>query len=403
MLIAAAFANSKSDVVIHDAGEDIEATTRCLLALGAKIRPFRPPLGHGMDYFVSPMDAPVAGATLDCGESGSTLRFLVPIVAALGVGATFLRRGRLAERPMAPLTAELTRHGVTVTENADGSLSVSGQLTAGDYEIAANVSSQFVTGLLFALTLLDGASTLTLTGEIESAPYIDLTEAVLSYFKAPPERSADGRTFRMQGKNAQPLQGCALIRPESDFSGAAFPLAAGAIGTRPVTAYPLNFRSSKQGDSAILELLERFGAKLDYDLHEGLVTTFPTPLQGISIDAKQIPDLVPILAVLAAAAKGKTVITGAARLRLKESDRIATTAAMLRALGGHVEETEDGLVIEGGYGLTGGVVNGAGDHRIVMSAAVAALIADGDVTITGIEAVSKSYPRFFDLITNETD
>ena len=145
MLIAAAFASSKSDVVIHDAGEDIEATTRCLQALGARIRPFSPPIGGGMDYFVSPMDAPVSGATLDCGESGSTLRFLVPIVAALGVDATFLRRGRLAQRPMDPLTAELARHGVTVTENADGSLCVSGQLTAGDYEIAANSKTQLGT------------------------------------------------------------------------------------------------------------------------------------------------------------------------------------------------------------------------------------------------------------------
>ena len=162
----------------------------------------------------------------------------------------------------------------------------------------------------------------------------------------------------------------------------------------------MNFKSSKQGDRAILELLRRFGAKIDYDLHEGLVTVFPTPLRGISIDAKQIPDLVPILAVLAAVATGRTVITGAARLRLKESDRIATTAAMLRALGGSVTETEDGLVIEGGHGLTGGTVDGAGDHRIVMSAAVAALVADGDVTIAGVEAVAKSYPHFFDLITN---
>ena len=403
MLIAAAFANSKSDIVTYDAGEDIEATARCLQALGAQIRPVHPPLGNELDYFVSPMEAPVSGALLDCGESGSTLRFLVPIVGALGVDATFLRRGRLAERPMAPLTDELARHGVQVTENTDGSLFVSGQLTPGSYEIAANVSSQFITGLLFALTLLEGASTLTLTGEIESAPYIDLTVAVLSYFHAEPERSEDGRTFRIPGKKERPLKGCSLIRPEGDFSGAAFPLVAGAIGAHPVTAYPLNFRSSKQGDSAILELLERFGAKLDYDLHEGLVTAFPTPLRGISVNAKQIPDLVPILAVLAAAAEGTTVITGAARLRLKESDRIATTAAMLRALGGHVQETEDGLIIEGGHGLTGGTVDGAGDHRIVMSAAVAALIANGDVTVTGIEAVAKSYPHFFDLIKNEAN
>lgn len=400
MLIAAAFANKNSNIVIYDAGDDIDATERCLNALGANITHQKEPIGDAVNYRVVPITTPISGATLDCGESGSTLRFLAPVVGAMGVSATFLRRGRLASRPMEPLASELARHGVTLTENADGSLGVSGKLTPGAYQMAANVSSQFITGLLFALSLLNEPSELTLTGNIESAPYIDMTVAVLSYFGAEPKRSADGRRFDIGGIQKNPLVGCALMRPEGDFSGAAFPLAAGAIGHHPVAVSPLNFSSSKQGDRAILDLLRRFGAKIDYDLHEGLVTVFPTPLRGISIDAKQIPDLVPILAVLAAVATGTTVITGAARLRLKESDRIATTAAMLRALGGTVTETEDGLVIEGGHRLTGGTVDGAGDHRIVMSAAIAALVAEGDVTITGIEAVAKSYPHFFDLIAN---
>ena len=152
---------------------------------------------------------------------------------------------------------------------------------------------------------------------------------------------------------------------------------------------------STQGDMAILELLDRFGAKIDFDEKNRAFTVSPAPLHGIQIDAKNIPDLVPILAVLAAAATGDTEITGAARLRLKESDRLSTTAAMLRALGGEIEEREDGFLIHGGKPLSGGLVDGARDHRIVMSAAVAALFCEGEVTISSIEAANKSFPSFF--------
>jgi 3-phosphoshikimate 1-carboxyvinyltransferase len=297
---------------------------------------------------------------------------------------------------MSPLTEVLEAHGARLTANADGSLTVSGRLTAGDYEIAANVSSQFVTGLLFALSLLDAPSTLTLTGEIESAPYIDMTLEALAAFGAAPQREADGRLYRIAGRMAAPLRGPALLLPEGDFSGAAFPLAAGAVGARPVTVRGLD-PCTRQGDAAILHLLRRFGA--DVAWQEDGVTVSPAPLRGITIDARQIPDLVPVLAVIAATAQGTTHITGAARLRLKESDRIATTAALLRALGGKVTENEDGLTVEGSP-LSGGTVDGAGDHRIVMSAAVAALRTAGDVCITGADAVAKSYPTFFSLITS---
>lgn len=395
VLIAASFADRPTRIRVSGAGEDIDATCRCLAGLGVKIE--NTPDGAGSTWLkITPISHPIQGAMLDCGESGSTLRFLVPVVAALGVPATFIRRGRLPRRPMEPLAGELCRHGITATDNPDGSLSVCGRLQAGNYTIAANVSSQFVTGLLFALSLLDAPSTLTLTGEIESAPYIDMTVRALTAFGVEPIRTTDGRIYRMQGYKAAPFRSPETIYPEGDFSGAAFPLAAGAIGAHPVAVTGLDLNAF-QGDRAILSLLKQFGAKVEISPQTGCVKVSPAPLRGIEIDAKQIPDLVPILAVIAATANGQTVISGGARLRLKESDRIATTAALLRALGGCVTETDDGMIIEGGT-LTGGTIDGANDHRIVMSGAVAALAATGDVTILGTGAEAKSYPQFFELI-----
>ena len=396
VLIAAAFADRPSRIRVSGAGKDIAATVRCLVGLGAEIEEI--PAENGNAWLVvTPIREVRRSAVLDCGESGSTLRFMVPIAAALGAEATFLRRGRLPERPMEPLTSLLRANGVICIDNPDGSLTVTGQLQAGRYEIAANVSSQFITGLLFALTLTAGCSELVLTGKIESAPYIRMTENALAAFGAAPARSADGRVYALCKK---PLLSPGDLYPEGDFSGAAFPLAAGAVGKHAVTVDGLDL-SSAQGDKSILDLLEQFGAKVEKDAANGAVTVSPAPLHGIAIHAEQIPDLVPILAVIAATAQGKTVITGAARLRLKESDRIATTTAMLRALGVPVTESDDGLTVEGAS-LTSGTVAGANDHRIVMSGAIAALVADGAVTLTDAEAVDKSYPAFFELLHPST-
>lgn len=388
-MIAAAFADAPTRFTLTGAGEDIAATANCLRAIGISVTQ------DADGLLVTPSNTYIDNATADCGESGSTLRFLVPVVAALGLTTTFLRRGRLPERPMEPLKSELARHGVTLTDNADGSLTVCGKLHAGAYSIAANVSSQFITGLLFALSLLPAPSMLTLVGEIESAPYIDMTVQTLAAFGAAPTVTQDGRVFSVGGYTAQPLCTPGVLSPEGDYSGAAFPLAAGALGTHPVTVTGL-LADTAQGDARILSLLRAFGATVSTDAAKRAVTVSPAPLHAIHIDAKQIPDLVPVLAVIATAADGVTEITGAARLRIKESDRIATTAALIRALGGKVEELPDGLRIHGTKHLTGGTVEGAGDHRIVMSAAVAALRADAPVTINGAEAVKKSYPLFFE-------
>ncbi|MBE6594851.1 MAG: 3-phosphoshikimate 1-carboxyvinyltransferase [Ruminococcaceae bacterium] len=388
-LIAAAFADRETTLLLRTSCEDIDATARCLTALGAAVRPVE----GGLHVIPVSPDRVQKNAVLDCGESGSTLRFLLPVCGAIGADATFLRRGRLPERPLEPLATALRQHGMTLTENG-AELVTRGRIGAGDYAIAANVSSQYISGLLFALSLLDAPSTLTLTGKVESAPYIDMTVAALSDFGATPQK-ASGCAYRVPGREAAPLTSPGILTVEGDFSGAAFPLAMGAIGPHPVTVTGLALPSG-QGDSEILGLLERFGAHVTVDGDS--VTVSPAPLHGLEIDARQIPDLVPILAVVATAAEGTTRITGAERLRLKESDRIASTTAFLRTVGGDIAETPDGLSICGGKKLHGGTVNVCGDHRIAMSAAAAALLTNEAVVIPGSECTQKSYPTFFEEV-----
>lgn len=382
LLIAAALADGESEIGCRALNEDIEATVRCLVALGAEI-------GYRSGVFhVIPIKEPRKNAVLDCGESGSTLRFLLPVVAALGCGGEFHRKGRLPSRPLSPLYEELVRGGVTLSPAAEEPLRVSGRLVPGGYRIRADVSSQFISGMLFALPLL-GDSTLTLTGHKESAPYIDMTLDTLSRFSV--AYRAEENRFVFDRTDGAPYRSCGKVTAGGDFSNAAFFLTLGAIGKNPVTVTGL-MPDTRQGDRAVLTVLRSFGARVEED--GSRVTVFPSRLCGTDISAEQIPDLVPVLAVAAATAQGTTVIRGAARLRLKESDRLKSVAAMLTALSVRVSETEDGLCITGGV-VGGGTVSSAGDHRIAMSAAVAAAAATGPVVIQGAEAVRKSYPDFF--------
>ncbi len=394
-LIAAAFADRKTEIRMRVSCEDIEATAHCLMALGVGIEKRE----NGLTVTPVSRDRIKKNAVLDCGESGSTLRFLLPVCAALGANAVLLRHGRLPQRPLSPLKEELERHGLHITEEG-ARLRTEGRIAAGEYRIAANVSSQYVTGLLFALSLLDTPSTLTLTGKVESAPYIDMTRDTLARFQAPVTVTENGSLFSVAGFLKAPFLSTGALAPEGDFSGAAFPLAMGAIGAHAVTVTGLTY-PTLQGDHEILTLLARFGAKVE--ITDASVTVSPAPLQGIEIDAAQIPDLVPVLAVVASAAKGTTRIKNAARLRLKESDRLSAITAFLHTLGGDITETPDGLVINGGKRLSGGTVDACGDHRIAMSAAVAALLSDGAVIIPHAECVNKSYPTFFEEAILPTD
>lgn len=385
LLIAAALADRETHILCMGTNDDMERTASSLSALGAGV--FR----DGDVFTVTPISEPFADASPDVGESGSTLRFLVPVAAALGGKTSFYMHGRLPLRPMSPLREELERHGAHLSQSGENPLTVEGHLSAGEYRIRADVSSQFVSGLLFALPLLDGCSTLVLEGKIESEPYIRMTEDTLRRFAVDVVR--EGNTFRFGGRKGDAAyRSPSALSARGDWSNAAFFLAAGAIGRYPVTVTQLS-HDTHQGDRAVVDVLSAFGAKVT--LSDSAVTVSPSKLHGIEIDAAQIPDLVPILSVVAAVAEGETVVKNASRLRLKESDRIESVAAMLRALGGKVAVTEDGLRITGSS-LTGGIVSAAGDHRIAMSAAIAATVAGGEVQIDGAEAVNKSYPKFFD-------
>ena len=387
LLICAALADRPTKIRCPGSSEDIDATARCLTALGATVK--RTTAG----YTVTPVCRPMGTASLDCGESGSTLRFLLPVAAALGTGADFIRHGRLAQRPLSPLYEELLRHGARLPENPETEpLPLRGNITAGEYEIAANVSSQFISGLLLAMPRMNGESVLNLTGRIESSDYIRITLAAMRVFGASVSVSDDGRRYVVRG-GGYTSPGMAEV--EGDWSGSAMWLAAGALGAHPVTVTGLN-TDSAQGDRAILDVLRAFGAKVQ--VQSSGITVFPSALSGIELDAAQIPDLVPVIAPLAAAASGETIISGIARLRLKESDRAAAIREMLTSLGISVTEEPDRLLIRGGS-IQGGTVSAFRDHRMVMCAFLLSLISRSALSVTGAQAIAKSYPGFLQDLT----
>ena len=332
---------------------DIQATKRCVEALKAS--------GSAMKL-----------PHLDCGESGSTLRFLIPIALALRHGGVFTGRGRLMERPQQPYFDIFEEKGIRY-ERKDGALTVQGTLTPGIYRLPGNVSSQFVTGLLYALPLLPGDSVIQITTPLESSGYVDMTLDMLQIFGITVEHQ-NYETFHVPGNQVYRARN---ITVESDWSQAGFWYAANALGST-VDIRGLEPRSS-QGDRMVAEHSRRLSRPGDVD-----------------IDVSGCPDLLPPLAVMAAVRSGTTRFVNAARLRIKESDRLATVHQMLTALGGQAEEGPDSLTVHGVPALSGGTVDGANDHRIVMAAAIAATYCKGPTTILGAEAVNKSYPSFWE-------
>lgn len=385
MLISAALGNKNCIIECDGISKDIKATADCLTALGAKI------CIEASKISINPVDraGKISEETimLPCNESGSTLRFLTPVVGALGVKAAFVMQGKLAERPMAELTDELERHGMSF-DRKDNILYCFGRLNSGEYSIPGNISSQYITGLLFALPLLEGDSILRVTGNMESADYVVMTEKVLE---------AAGVRVRMQD-GVYHIKGSTIYNPpvesvvEGDWSNAAFYACMGAMSDNGVVLQHMRLDSC-QGDRAIIEILKEFGA--DVQTSDNDIKISKGDLKGITVDAKPIPDLVPAISALAAYAEGTTRITNAGRLRMKESDRLKTTTDMLRSLGADITEYEDELVIVGMDGLDGGTADGANDHRIAMAAAVAACGCRADVTVLGAECVAKSYPDFW--------
>ena len=360
LLICAAFADAPTTLFCPETNRDIEATMGCLNALGADI--MRTETG----YRVIPAKEIPEQAVLHCHDSGSTLRFLLPVAGALGVDATFHLEGRLPSRPLSPLWEEMERMGCTLARPTTDSVRCTGRLRAGEYVIDGGVSSQFITGLLLSAALIPGESRIRLTGKVESRPYITMTQRAMEIFGKPTSDFVviGGTPFRSPG----------TLTVEGDWSNAAFFLAAKALGSR-VEVTNLS-PDSPQGDRAVFDLLP---ALEDHPV----------------ISAADIPDLVPILAVTAACKNGG-VFTDIRRLRLKESDRLQTTAALISALGGSARELPDGLIISGRGRLSGGTADACGDHRIAMSAAMAACGCEGPVTVLGSECVAKSYPAFWE-------
>lgn len=359
LLICAAFSDGPTHLICPQTNQDIEATAECLTQLGARI--CRTQDG----YFVEPIREIPKETVVNCRESGSTLRFLLPIAGALGVDCTFLMSGRLPQRPLSPMWEEMERMGCCLTRPDATSVRCTGKLRSGAYQIDGGISSQFITGFLLALSLVDGPSTLQITGKIESLPYIQMTLRAMERFGV---RIQD---YKIPG-NAHYCSPRELV-VEGDWSNAAFFLAAKALGSDLQVGNLLP--DSPQGDRAVVELL----AALE---------------QSCSIDASDIPDLVPILAVVAGAKQGAS-FRNIQRLRLKESDRVASVIAMLEAIGGKALATEDTLTVLG-TGYRGGVIDSAGDHRIAMAGSVAATVCTDPVTILGAQCVSKSYPDFWE-------
>ena len=323
---------------------------------------------------------------LDCGESGSTLRFLLPVISALGAETELHGHGRLPSRPLSPLIEELEKNGATFSSHSLP-IKTGGRLKAGSYTLPGDISSQYISGLLFALPLLEGDSTVTVTGKTESAAYIDMTIDALRAFSIEIERTPHG--FFVAGNQQYKARGNSDI--QGDWSNAAFFLCAGALGG-DVTVTGLD-RSCSQSDRAVFELLSGFGAETSED---GGIRVSDGSLSPMKIDVSPCPDLFPVLAVTACAAKGDTVLYNAARLRIKESDRIDATAKLIRALGGKVTEGSDFLIVHGSGFLDGGTADSFNDHRIAMAAATASCICRNNVVIRDAQAVSKSYPKFFE-------
>lgn len=375
-IIAAALSGGISTIRNAAFSKDIEATLRCVEALGAGVERTDPCTLriHGIGRSISQAGTPGGLPHFDCGESGSTLRFLIPIALAVTGGGVFTGQGRLMERPLRPYFDLFAEKGISYTRGGS-TLTVQGRLRPGEYRLPGNVSSQFFSGLLFALPLLEGESTITSATAPESAGYITMTTEVLREAGVPVRRSEDGRSFTVQPAAYQPID----TTVEADWSQAAFWYAANFLD-HPIDVQGMNAYST-QGDMVVAKyywLLARPGGTADIGLSD-------------------CPDLLPPLAVMAAVRKGTTRFLNAARLRVKESDRLTAVRNMLNALGARAEEGPDSLTVYGGASLRGGTVDSCNDHRIVMAAAIAATACQEPVTILGAEAVSKSYPDFFEV------
>lgn len=382
LLICAALSESRSLIACPELSEDIRRTADCLQALCADIR-------YQDGVFTVVPRQPEQEAVLDCGESGSTYRFMLPVCAALGGRFHFMLKGRLPERPMDALFHVIEQQGIRIDGKMSSSVTMEGRLSGGRFDVAGHVSSQFISGLAMAAPLVGETVEICLSTVLQSAAYVDITLKALEQYGV--HAQWVGNRLVIEGAQAYRTPG--EVRVEGDWSNAAFWLSAAAAGQGRVLVSGLE-ADSPQGDKGILEMLRLFGADVQQTDRGVLVSG--GALRGAVIDVDATPDLAPELAMLGAAARGETVLTNIARLRVKESDRAQSITQTLAALGADIVLEGECIKVRGTGSLAGGSCDAHGDHRIAMMAACCSVIAQGPICITGAQAVNKSYPRFYE-------
>lgn len=389
IMICCALSRGKCAINNVSSSDDMDATIGCLSELGAKIEK------QGSTILMDSTDFAQKNSTkkfiLDCKESGTTLRIMIPICSALGLNVTFTGSGRLPQRPLDEYLTLLPEHGVKIEKGEDSlPLSISGELCGDTFEISPKVSSQYVSGLIFALSLLENDTTLELSSKLLGGQYVDITTSVMSDFGVKAEKL--DTCYKIQGSQTYTIPENNEVNVEGDWSQAAFFLCAGAING-DLEVRNLNTNSC-QGDKKIVDILKSLGADITFT--DNGVKVKKSALKGTTIDALDTPDLVPVVALTCAFADGDSTITGVERLKFKESDRLLSTSEMIKSLGGECTYTSDNMTIIGQGYLKGGVVKAYSDHRIVMSSAVGALCTENDTVIEDAHAVNKSYSDFFD-------
>ncbi|MHC1717610.1 MAG: 3-phosphoshikimate 1-carboxyvinyltransferase [Acidaminococcaceae bacterium] len=391
-IICAALAEGTSVVDNISMSADIEATCRALEALGTRIIKVSSKYPGRTAFKIDGGILQVVNKEIDCGESGSTLRFMIPIAALCGDEVTFRGHGKLVSRPLDAYYDIFAKQGFAYETAPSGELplKLQGKLASGEFELPGNVSSQFISGLLFALPLLEGDSVITITSPLESQSYVELTLSCLAKYGIEIEHENYLR-YRIRG--GQQYIGRESV-VEGDYSQAAFWLVAGALGG-PLDCMGLTL-SSLQGDKAIIEIMAAMGARINIDEANMLITSSLASTKATIIDASDCPDIIPVLAVLAAVSEGTTEIINAGRLRIKECDRLKAVATELGKLGADITELADGLVIKGRKLLAGGEVECWNDHRIAMSLAIASCKCQSELVVHGTESVRKSYPKFWE-------
>lgn len=391
VIVASALADKPTVIHLNELSEDIEATIRCIEALGASVK--------AQDGILTVTPIKIKdGGVLDCGECATTLRHLLPVAGVLGEKVTFDGTEGLQNRPMLSLHCEMEKNGCDFSTDGEFPMGLSGKLESGSYSIMGDVGAQSVSGLIMALPLCDGKSKITINGALKSKPYIDLTISVLKKFGIVikedfPTEDDEDKPMRYIVEGNQKYVSPGEISVEGDWSSAALWLCAGAIGGE-VTVKGLQ-GDSAQGEKVITEILENMGAEIEIN-GESVTARKGKYLCGLSIDAVNCPDLVPVLCTVAANANSLTEIYGAARLRLREVDRLEAITTNFEKLTVAAVQTDEGIIVWGNDVIRGGAVDSFGDHRIATAMALTSINATGEILLQHAEAVSKSYPKFFE-------